>query len=154
MKKIKQVLLASILASIFIFQPTLVMADSTNTLVVTKEYLEDGSYFETTIESNDRQRSSKSGSKTLTYKNADGEALWYATVNASFYYDGNTSFCKSSSASAGTYVNGWKILSKSSSRTGNVASATVSAGIYVGGLYVDDLTVKVYLSCDKNGNLS
>lgn len=154
MKKIKLLFLSIALSSIFVFQPILVMANSGNTLLVTKEYLEDGSYFETIIESNENQRSTKTGSKTLTYKNADGDALWYATVNATFYYDGKTSSCISSSPSAGSYVSGWKILSTSSSRTGNTASATVTAGIYYAGVFVDSITVKVLLSCDKNGNLS
>lgn len=136
-------------------QPFQVMAESNNTFQVTREYLDDGSFFEILIESNENQRSSiKNASKTFTFKNANEEPLWYAKVTANFYYDGNTSSCTSSSASGGSYVSEWKILSKSSSRTGNVASATVTAGAYMGGLYVDSLTVKVLLSCDKNGNLS
>lgn len=155
MKKIKKIILSFTVAILFMTQPLQVMAESNNTFQVTREYLDDGSFFEILIESNENQRSSiKNASKTFTFKNADGESLWYAKVTANFYYDGTTSSCTSSSASGGSYVSEWKILSKSSSRTGNVASATVTAGAYMGGLYVDSLTVKVLLSCDKNGNLS
>ena len=155
MKKIKKIFLSFIVAILFMTQPFQVMAESNNTFQVTREYLDDGSFFEILIESNENQWSSiKNASKTFTFKNANEEPLWYAKVTANFYYDGNTSSCTSSSASGGSYVSEWKILSKSSSRTGNVASATVTAGAYMGGLYVDSLTVKVLLSCDKNGNLS
>ena len=155
MKKIKKIFLSFIVAILFMTQPFQVMAESNNTFQVTREYLDDGSFFEILIESNENQRSSiKNASKTFTFKNANEEPLWYPKITANFYYDGKTSCCTSSSASGGSYVSEWKILSKSSSRTGNVASATVTAGAYMGGLYVDSLTVKVLLSCDKNGNLS
>ena len=155
MKKIRKVIMLFSIAITLTFQPLSVFAASTNNSYSTKEYLEDGSYFETIIESNENQKSTiKNASKTTNYKDANGNVLWYAKVTANFYYDGNTSSCTSSSASGGSYVSEWKILSKSSSRTVTVASATVTAGAYMGGLYVDSLTVKVLLSCDKNGNLS
>ncbi len=155
MKKIRKVFFLIIILSLFINRPLAVMANPSNTSNVTKQFLDDGSYFEISIEYNDNQRSSiKNASKTLTYKNSSGKALWYAKVIANFYYDGTTSSCTSSSVSSGTYVDGWKILSSSSSRTGNTASATVTAGIYYVGVLVDTITVKVLLSCDKNGNLS
>ena len=96
----------------------------------------------------------KNATKTTTYKNSNGESLWYAKVTASFYYDGSTSSCTSSSASGGSYVSTWKILSKSSSRTGNVGSATVTAGSYYVGILIGTITETVTLACDKNGNLS
>ena len=131
MKRIRKLFFLIVILSLLVNHPLSVMANSNNTSNVTKEFLDDGSYFEITIESNDNQR----------------------TI-ANFYYDGTTSSCTSSSASSGTYVSGWKILSSSSSRTGNTASATVTAGIYYVGVLVDSITVKVLLSCDKNGNLS
>lgn len=127
-------------------QPLTVMTDSTNTINVTREYLDDGSYFKTVITSNSNARS--------TIKNASGQPLWYAKVTANFYFDGSTSSCTSSSVSAESYVNVLKILSKSASRTGNVGSATVVAGAYVGGVFVDSYTKLITLACDKNGILS
>lgn len=154
-KKIRVIFLSLILSVVFISQPLSVMADSTSVTQVTREYLEDGSYFETVIESDGNARSTiKNASKTSTYKNASGQSLWYAKVTASFYYNGSTSSCTSASASGGSYVDVWKILSTSSSRTGNVGSARVTAGAYYVGIYVDSYTEVVTLSCDKNGNLS
>ncbi len=155
MNKIKKIFLPCIIAVLLGIQPISVMANSNSVIHVTKEYLNDGSYFETIIESNDNQKSSiKNASKTLAYKKANGDTLWYAKVTADFYYDGNTSSCTSASASGKSYVSEWKILDTSSSRTGNVGSATVTAGAYYLGVYIDSVTVKVLLSCDKNGNLS
>ena len=155
MKAISKFFLSACIISIFFLQPCAVMANSITPIQIEKEYLDDGSYFETVIETNDSLRSIlKNASKTVTYKSASGQSLWYAKVTANFYFDGKTSSCTSSSASGGSYVNGWEILSKSSSRTGNVASATVVAGCYLNGAFVDSVTEKVLLSCDKNGHLS
>lgn len=154
MRKIKRLCLYLLLTALFITQPLSVMAESTTSPQITREYLADGSYFETVITSNTASRSTiKNASKTTSYKSSSGETLWYAKVTANFYYDGNTSSCTSSSASGESYVSTWKILSKSSSRTGNTGSATVTAGAYYVGVLVDTYTEIVTLSCDKNGNL-
>lgn len=154
MKKIRKLCLCLVVATSFIAQPLSVMAEPAISSQITREYLEDGSYFETVISSNEGARSTiKNASKTTTYKNSSGESLWYAKVTANFYFDGNTSSCTSSSASGGSYVSGWKILSKSASRSGNTGSASVTAGIYYVDLLVDRYTKVVTISCDKNGNL-
>lgn len=104
MKGIKKIFLLLTLVTMVTMQPFTVMADTNNTIDVTREYLDDGSYFEIVITSNSNARSTiKNASKTATYKNASGQALWYAKVTANFYFDGSTSSCTSSSASAGEY---------------------------------------------------
>lgn len=133
--------------------PTVYADYPSESINVTREYFSDGSYLETEIVESNARSTIKNASKTSTYKNANGDSLWYAKVTANFYFDGSTSSCTSSSASAGTYDSNWRILSKSSSRTGNTGSATVEAGIYMNGLYVSSIVEKVTLSCDKNGNL-
>ena len=152
MKISKKAFLIFISTLMLVFQPITVLANTSNT-IISKEYLSDGSYFEIVIESNDNLRSTiKNASKTD--KNADGKALWYAKVTANFYFDGKTSSCTSSSASGESYVDTWKIQSKSSSRTGNVGSATVIAGCYFAGINIGNISQTVTLACDKNGNLS
>lgn len=154
MKKIKKIFWALVLTIIFTSQPISITASSDESPQVTKEYLEDGSYIETVITYNENARSTvKNASKTSTFKSSSGESLWYAKVTANFYFDGTTSSCTSSSASGESYVSGWKILSKSASRTGNTGSATVTAGAYYIGFLVDRYTEIVTLSCDKNGKL-
>lgn len=154
MKIIRKLSLPLILAAILITHPLSVIAEPMTSTQVTREYLEDGSYFETVIASSEDARSTiKNASKTTTYKNSSGESLWYAKVTANFYFDGSTSSCTSSSASGGSYVSTWRILDKSASRTGNTGSATVTAGAYYAGIFVDSYTKVVTISCDKNGNV-
>ena len=153
MKSRKKLIITLLCLIITLSQTIMVYATPADTLKISKQYFSDGSYFETIIVESNAKSTIKNASKTATYKNASGEALWYAKVTANFYFDGSTSSCTSSSASAGTYVDGWKILEKSASRTGNTGSATVRAGIYLNGLYVSSITETVTLSCDKYGNL-
>lgn len=62
------------------------------------------------------------------------------TVTADFYFDGSTSRCTSSSASAGSYTSTHKILSKTSGRSGNSGWAKATVGTYMGGVHVTDVT--------------
>lgn len=155
MKRIKNTLKAGIIfiLSFILLCPCTAYA-ALDSEMVTKEYLDDGSYFEIVITSSNSRSTIKNASKTATYKNADGKALWYAKVTANFYYDGSSSRCTSATASAGTYSSNWKILDKKSSYSGNTGSATVRAGIYTAEVVVGSHTKTVSLSCDKNGNLS
>lgn len=154
MKKSKNIFIVIVCLITIMLQPVSIFAEQ-NSEQIQREYLSDGSYYETTIVTNTTARSTiKNASKTTTYKNSSGKSLWYARVTANFYYDGKTSSCTSASASGESYVSTWKILSTSSSRTGNTASATVLAGTYINGAYVGSISEKVLLSCDKNGNLS
>ena len=51
------------------------------------EYLEDGSYIETTIfVSNDYARSQKTASKIARYNSSTGVQQWYVTVTGTFSY--------------------------------------------------------------------
>ena len=154
MKKTKKIIVAMMSAMVLsTLAPTVHAATPSESVKITREYFADGSYIETKIAESNARSTVKNASKTSTYKNASGVSLWYAKVTANFYFDGSTSSCTSASASAGTYVSGWKILSKSSSRTGNTGSATVEAGIYMNGIYVDSIVETVTISCDKNGNV-
>lgn len=139
--------------SLVILFPSSVSAAS-NSPQITREYLSDGSYFETVISSTNARSSIKNASKTTTYKNADGDSLWYVKVTANFDFNGSTSKCTAASASAGSYTKVWKILDKRASRSGNSGSATALAGSYMGGLFVGSVTKTITLSCDKNGNLT
>lgn len=154
MKKIRKVFLALLFTVIFAAQPLSVMAETPSLPQVTREYFEDGSYIETIIVSNSNTRSTiKNASKTSTYKNASGESLWYAKVTANFYFNGSTSSCTSASASGGSYVSTWRILDKSAKCSGNTGTASVTAGAYYAGIFINSYTEVVTLSCDKNGNL-
>ena len=123
-----------ILTALFLF--TFVSANTSNAAVIVKqniEYLPDGSYYET----------------TTTTK------LWSVTVTGNFsYVKGKSSKCTSSSVSAVSYSASWKISNKSSSKSGNTATASATVLQYSGTRPVNSVTRKVSLTCDVNGILS
>lgn len=156
MKQIKILFKAGILflaLSLIILFPSSVSTASESTDII-REYLTDGSYFETVISSTNSKSTIRNASKTTTYKNADGDSLWYVKVTANFDFNGYSSKCTSATASAGSYSKVWKILDKKASRSGNSGSATALAGSYMGGIFVGSVTKTITLSCDKNGNLA
>lgn len=125
---------------------------------VTVEYLEDGSCYETIITVDDTvsgdsgimsASKTKTGSKKTTYKNKSGDVLWYVKVTGKFTYNGSTSKCTSASASAVSNSSSWKIIDKSSSRSGNKAIGKATAKEQS-----TSLTRTVTLSCSKTGKLS
>ena len=71
----------------------------------TRIELENGYYLETVITTNHTQaRSSiRSGTKTATYKDINGKALWSITVNGKFTYNGKSATCTSSTYSKSNY---------------------------------------------------
>lgn len=153
MKKCSPFIVSLLVAFMFCLHPLTVQAAPDKT--VTKEYLSDGSYYETVIETGVQNRSYVRGvKKTVTYKNADNKSIWYLSVIADFYFDGSTSRCTSSSVSAGSYTSTRKILSKTSGRSGNSGWAKATVGTYMGGVHVTDVTRTIYIYCDKNGDVS
>lgn len=152
-KKIASFMLSLALAFILCLQPLTAQAAPNRT--VTKDYLSDGSYYETVIEMDMKTRSYVRGAKkTVTYKNADNKSVWYLTVTADFYFDGSTSRCTSSSASAGSYTSTHKVLSKTAGRSENSGWAQATVGTYMNGVHVTDVTRTIYIYCDKNGDVS
>lgn len=134
--------------------PVYAASDSTQENV---EYLENGDYIETTItiEPTLTRASTRSGSKTVTYKNSAGTAMWSITVSASFSYtSGKSSKCTSASGSATTYSSNWKVSSPGTSRSGNKATSTATGSHYSGSSFVASYTRSATLSCDTYGNLS
>ena len=124
------------------------------------EYLDDGSYFETVIttESNSGMTtlSSKSVTKTKTsyYKNSNGTILWYVKVTGTFTYGNGSSKCTSSSVTAESKSEAWKITSKSASKSGNKATAKATAKRYYGGSVAETKNKTVTLTCSPSGNFS
>lgn len=118
-------------------------------------YFNDGSYMTVEIiTSGTRASGSLSGSKPYTYYNSNGSAQWKATISGSFTYNGSGATCTSSSVDVTIFDSDWYTISKSSSKSGNTASASVTMGEKRGGVTVTKVPVSLSLSCDKNGNLS
>lgn len=116
---------------------------------------EDGSYAIVEVTTTGaRAAKSVNGSKQYTYCDSDGVAQWKAVLNGSFTYTGSTATCTSSSCSITIYISDWYTISKNASKSGNVASCSVTMGKKVLGVVVDKMSANLSLKCDANGNLS
>lgn len=117
--------------------------------------LEDGSYIEiVTTENFTRSSGSKTGNKSYTYWDNDGNAMWKAVLTASFTYTGSSSTCTNASCSVTIYDSSWYQVSKSTSYSGNTATTQLTMGHKVLGVTVSKPSYTITLSCDANGNLS
>ena len=110
----------------------------------------DGSYILVEITSVQARASGGiTGSQHYTYYNSNDVRQWRATVTGTFTYDGTTSTCTAVSTSFTAYVSGWNLDSVSKYKSGNKA---------IGDFYLSysawETSVRVTLTCDKNGKLS
>lgn len=123
----------------------------------TRIELENGYHLETVITINPTQaRSSiRSGTKTATYKDINGKALWSITVNGKFTYNGKSATCTSSTYSKANYSTSWKLSNAKASKTGATASASITAKQYhQNGSLLRTINKTVKLTCSPNGSLS
>ena len=118
-------------------------------------YLENGDYITITIqEIEGRASGTTSGHKDLTYTASSGTVCWKATLSGTFTYTGTSATCTASSCSVTIYENNWYTVSKSATKSGNTATATITMGRKFLGVTIAKDTYDITLSCDKNGNLS
>ena len=123
----------------------------------TRIELENGYYLETVITTNHTQvRSSiRSGTKTATYKDINGKALWSITVNGKFTYNGKSATCTSSTYSKANYSTSWKLSNAKASKNGATASASIRAKQYhQNGSILKTIDKTVKLTCSPTGSLS
>ena len=125
----------------------------------TTEYQEDGSYIEIVVRelpAVTRATTSKSGSKTYTAKDSDGNALWSFTEKGTFSVNtGVSATCTASSCSTSIKQSDWTVAEKASKKSGNQAIGTGTFKKKLLGLITTDTRdCKVGLACDKNGKLS
>ena len=149
-RKIITVLCISFLA--FSHSVLNVSAFETNpTRIYTKEKLENGYYLETIITNDCTQAKSsiKSGTKTATYKDINGKALWSITVNE------KSATCTSSTYSKSNYSTRWKLSNAKASKNGATASASIRAKQYhQNGSIQKTIDKTVKLTCSPTGSLS
>ena len=154
MKKILKTIALSLILCMVPFHNVKALENNTSYI---EEIFEDGSYIEITIhEENTNARSSTTKKKTATYKGSSGTVYQSVTVQGTFNYDGKTSTCTSSSISTANYSSTWKLSNKKASKSGNTASASVTAKQYHsnGTTVLQTINKTVKLTCDKNGKLS
>lgn len=117
----------------------------------TRIELENEYYLETVITTNHTQaRSSiRSGTKTATYKDINGKALWSITVNE------KSATCTSSTYSKSNYSTSWKLSNAKASKNGATASASIRAKQYhQNGSIQKTIDKTVKLTCSPTGSLS
>ena len=118
-------------------------------------YFEDGSYIIDTIEmSGGRASGSIQGTRTKSYYDNSGNLDWKAVLTGTFTYNGTSATCTSSSVSVTIYDSSWYTISKSATKSANVASASVTMGCKILGVTYNKVTTPITLTCDANGNLS
>lgn len=118
-------------------------------------YFQDGSYLVTEVIRNITRASGMvSGSKPSTYYNNSGVAQWKAVLNGTFSVSSSGATCTSASMNVTIYDSSWYTISKSATKSGNVAKGSATIGRKVAGVTVSSIPVSLTLSCDSNGNLS
>ena len=123
-----------------------------NTTVI---YFDDGSYLVETIQVREMRASgTKSGTKTKAFYGSDDELEWKAILQGKFTYTGSSSSCTSSSCNVTIYDSAWYTVSKSATKSGNTANASVTMGEKLICVTVRKVSTNLSLSCDANGNLS
>lgn len=157
MKKFVSILSVVIFSLLLAVQPFAALSPEQTEVTETTTYFDDGSYIVTTItedQSLTRASGTKSGHKTSTYYNNDNEALWSATVNGTFTYNGSYATCTAASITHQVYASNWKITSATVTKTGNKAIGNVTAKRYLLGVPVQTNEKTITLSCSASGTLS
>ena len=128
--------------------------------IVDIEYLDDGSYIVTYLDDGitylpgDAPNATVvTKSKTKKFYNSEGATMWYVRVVGTFRYNGTTSTCTEVSHAASAPGSTWSIISASSSKSGNHATATATARHTLGNSY-SDYTRSVTLTCSPTGVFS
>ena len=118
-------------------------------------YFDDGSYItETFLIVQSRALGSITGTKTRNYYDSERALDWKVVLTGSYSYTGSNATCTSSTCNVTIYDSSWYTVSKSSSKSGNTATASATMGEKLLGVTVRQVPVSLSISCDKDGNLS
>ncbi len=101
-----------------------------------------------------RATNTKSGTKSITYKNDNNESMWKATITGTFTYTGSSATCTKASINYNVYADNWKMKEAISSKSGNKAIGDVTAKRYLLGIPVETVNQTFYLTCSATGTLS
>ncbi|MGN1122872.1 MAG: hypothetical protein ACI4RR_00895 [Eubacterium sp.] len=132
-------------------------AQSSNSKIVNIEYFDDGSRLVTEIteqSSLTRASSSKTGNKTFTYEDSNGNAEWSITLKGTFTYTGSSATCTSSSVSYNIYDSSWKCTSATAAKSGRNAKGSFTMKKYFGIIVSKTIEKDMNISCSNSGTLS
>lgn len=160
MKKLFTFLLVAILVS----QTVLTTASAKDITNEQIEYFDDGSYMVTTISDTIMNNNygiallstttTKTKTKRVNFYNGSNKLLWYFQVKGTFTYGNGSAKCTKSEVSAKSYNTYWKLSNKSASKSGNKATASVTAKLCKGSTVYQTLKKKVTLTCSATGKFS
>lgn len=118
-------------------------------------YYEDGSYITIElIEYETRALNMTTGSKSYTYQNSSGAVQWKAVLTGTFSYNGSSATCTVSACDVTITNKDWYVISKTASKSGNVARCNVTMGEKYLGNKIDERAISIKLTCDAKGNLT
>ena len=153
MKKIISIF-SAITMLLVILLPTIAFANEKNTTDNYIEYLEDGSYIVTEIETSTISTfstSTTSKTKTATYYNDSNEKLWVISLAATFSYTGSSATCTKATTSYSLYDSYWKVTKGTASRSGRTATGDFTVKKYVLGVPVKTINKTLTLTCSNTG---
>lgn len=158
MKKIISVLLA-VLAVFSIFTVSVFAEEQTEIVSETTEYFEDGSYMVTTIEVEDensiaRATSTKTGSKTVIFYNADDEKMVTVKLTATFSYTGSSATCTNVSPTFTVHNTMWRVTKATGTKSGNKGIGEFTVKKYVLGILTQQKDTTITITCSNTGTLS
>lgn len=151
----KYLAVALCLMCVALMWPRVIFADTTEE--TNREYLPDGSYFETvlTVEPGlTRDMTRRVGSKSSIYYDSKGVAKWKVILTGVFYYDGTTSRCDESHINVVIYDSAWKQQSKQEYGQKNTANGTITMVYSLNGSTPFTVSKTLKVTCDKDGNIS
>lgn len=95
----------------------------------------------------------KSGQRTYTFRDSDGNVCWVATLTANYTYNGTSASCTSASCSVTISDHHFYVVSKNTTRSGNTATTHLTLGRRLLGVTVSKTNYTITLSCTKDGVL-
>lgn len=123
------------------------------------EYLEDGSYFHIviteTVDTSSRSTYTKSGEKSVTYRDENGVGKFTFTLYGTFQFiPGSSAACTSSSYSVNIYDAAWENTAASATTSGNHALGDATFKEKALFITTNIQDVHVTLTCTAYGTLS
>lgn len=153
MKRFVKLLIIVVLLVLVV--PNRVFAESVPSYEEDVIYFEDGSYITVElVQYETRALNMTTGSKNYVYRNSSGAELWRAVLTGTFSYNGSRATCTVSACDVTITNKDWYVISKTASKSENVARANVTMGYKRAGVTVDERAISIKLTCDAKGNLS
>ena len=150
-KRLFSCLLVLVLAFVFPINAMAASVPSAQEVI----YFEDGSYITVTLsETQARASGTKSGSKTYRSYTSDGTEEWRAVLSGTFTYTGSSATCTASSCNVTISNTAWYVVSKTATKSGNTAKASITMGRKLLGITIEKKSAELSLSCSANGTLS